>query len=151
MLWVLVGNSQLYGGVMKITHRASIDDGLLDVCVIRGENLYSAPWHILSILLRRYDLDPEIDYYRARKVEVRARRALPVQIDGDSYGETPMRFEVAPGALRALMPPRIGDGLIQSEAQPPTRPQRSALRVAEWLRRRMPGLVSHGKRLKAKG
>jgi YegS/Rv2252/BmrU family lipid kinase len=145
VLWVLVGNSQLYGGLMKITHQASIDDGLLDVCVIRGENLYSAPWHILSILLRRYDLDPEIDYYRARKVEVYTRRTLPVQVDGDSYGETPMRFEVAPGALRALMPPRVGDGLIQSEAQVPARPQRSALRVAEWLRRRIPGIVSQSK------
>ena len=29
---------------------------------------------------------------------------LPVQVDGDYLGETPMRFEVVPAALRVLVP-----------------------------------------------
>jgi YegS/Rv2252/BmrU family lipid kinase len=141
VLWVVVGNSQLYGGVVKITHRASIDDGLLDVCVIRGDNPYGAPLHLLSILLRRYSLDPEIDYYRARRVEVHSRKRLPVQVDGDAIGQTPMEFEVVPGALRALMPERVGDGLVQGDAATPVRAGRSLQRLVAWLRRRNPHLL----------
>jgi len=133
LLWVLVGNTQLYGGVVKITHRASIDDGLLDVCVIRGNNLYSAPLHFLSILLRRFSMDPEIEYYRARKVQIIPRKPLPVQVDGDPIGYTPITMEVVPGALRALMPAQVGDGLVQAETLQPLRSARSLQRLTTWI------------------
>lgn len=133
LLWVLVGNSQLYGGLVKITHRASIDDGLLDVCVIRGNNLYSAPLHILSILLRRFSMDPEIEYYRARKVQVIPRKPMPVQVDGDPMGYAPITLEVMPGALRALMPAQVGDGLVQAETIQPTGSARSLQRFTSWI------------------
>ena len=79
MLLVVLGNSQLYGGVVKITARASIDDGLLDVCIIKGNSLWSAPFRILSIVTQRYNLDPKIDYHRAREVKIAARRQLPLR------------------------------------------------------------------------
>ena len=43
ILMVIVGNSQLYGGVVKFTAHATIDDGLLDICVIKGQGMLSAP------------------------------------------------------------------------------------------------------------
>src|SRR5262249_27885078 len=60
VLMIVLGNSQLYGGVVKITARASIDDGLLDMCIIKGNSLWSAPFRIISILTQRYNLDPKI-------------------------------------------------------------------------------------------
>ncbi len=113
VLMIVVGNTQLYGGLVKITHRASIDDGLLDVCVIRGDSFISALRHIVAILRRRYSLDPELDYYRVRTIQIIARPRLPIQVDGDPIGETPMSFTVAPGALRALLPQNIPDDLMQ--------------------------------------
>ncbi len=113
VLMVLVGNSQLYGGLVKITHRASIDDGLLDVCVIYGDNVLSALRHTLAILRRRYSHDPQIAYYRARTIQISARPRLPVQVDGDPIGQTPMTFEVVPGALSALLPPSPPEDLLQ--------------------------------------
>lgn len=119
VLLVVIGNSQLYGGLVKITARAIIDDGLLDVCIIKGSSPLSAPLRILSILLRRYNLDPKIEYHRARTVRVETRGSLPVQVDGDHIGETPMTFEVAPGALWALLPPELPSDLVRAE--PPVR------------------------------
>jgi diacylglycerol kinase (ATP) len=113
VLMVLVGNSQLYGGLVKITHRASIDDGLLDVCVIHGDNVLSALRHTFAILRRRYSHDPEIAYYRARTIQITARPRLPVQVDGDPIGQTPMTFEVVPGAISALLPPTPPEDLLQ--------------------------------------
>lgn len=140
LLWVLVGNSQLYGGVVKVTHRASIDDGLLDVCIIRGNNLYSAPLHFLSILLRRPSIDPEMEYYRVRKVQIIPRKPLPVQVDGDPIGTTPITMEVAPKALRALMPAQVGDGLLQADQLETPPPARTGPRLSTWFIARLPRL-----------
>ncbi len=132
VLMVVIGNSQLYGGLVKITHRASIDDGLLDVCVIRGDNGVSAVRHLFAILRRRYSHDPEIEYYRARTIQVTTTPRLPVQVDGDAIGQTPMLFRVAPRALYALLPPDLPDDLTQ---QPATfnRPRRTVPRLLRWL------------------
>jgi diacylglycerol kinase (ATP) len=135
VLMVVVGNSQLYGGLVKITHRASIDDGLLDVCVIRGDSFFSALRHAVAILSRRHSRDPEIEYYRARSVQVIARPRLPVQVDGDAIGETPMTFQVAPGALLALLPPHPPEDLVRQPAEGELRARRAMPRVFSWLSR----------------
>jgi YegS/Rv2252/BmrU family lipid kinase len=118
VLLVVLGNSQLYGGVVKITHRATIDDGLLDVCVIKGDNFLSALSHLVAIFLRRYTHSPEIEYYRARTVKITSRSTLPVQVDGDTIGHTPITIEAVPGALRALMPERPPNNLVRHQALP---------------------------------
>ncbi len=119
VLMVVVGNSQLYGGLVKITHRASIDDGLLDVCVIRGDNGISALRHLIAILRRRYSHDPEIEYYRARTVQVSARPRLPVQVDGDAIGQTPMTFTSGPARPARPAPARPARGYWPSSRHPP--------------------------------
>jgi diacylglycerol kinase (ATP) len=135
ILMVVVGNSQLYGGLVKITHRASIDDGLLDVCVIKGDSFIAALRHTIAILRRSYSHNPAIDYYRARSIKIIATPRLPVQIDGDPLGQTPLTFEVNPGALRALLPPELpGDLVQQSVSARPTRSLQGL--VGRLLRRR---------------
>lgn len=115
VLMVVIGNSQLYGGVVKITHRATLDDGLLDIAVYRGDHFGSALGHLWAILRRRYTPNPAIAYYRGREIAISARRPLPVQVDGDAIGTLPMRFSVVPGALRALLPPDVPDDLLAAQ------------------------------------
>jgi hypothetical protein len=68
-------------------------------------------------LRRRYSLDTEIEYYRARHITITARPSLPVQVDGDTFGKTPITLEVMPGALQALMPSRLPDELVRHQHQ----------------------------------
>ncbi len=136
ILMIVVGNTQLYGGLVKITHRASIDDGLLDVCVIKGDNGLSAVSRLFAILGRRQGQDPELQYYRARTITIDARPPLPVQVDGDLIGVTPMTFAVVPGALRALLPPDLPEDLVQHQPWSEPRPRRSLSRLFSWLSRR---------------
>jgi YegS/Rv2252/BmrU family lipid kinase len=136
VLMVVVGNSQLYGGLVKITHHASIDDGLLDICVIKGDNGLSAVRRLIAIIRRRQSRDPEIEYYRARSLQIVARPPLPVQVDGDPIGVTPMSFEVVPGALRALLPADLPENLVQQPAGDTARVRRVAPSLFGWLSRR---------------
>src|SRR6266545_2677595 len=134
VLNIVIGNSQLYGGVVKITARASLDDGLLDVCIIKGNSPWSAPFRVLSIFTQRYNLDPKLEYHRAREIRIEARRPLPVQVDGDHIGQTPMTFRAVPGALYALLPPELPDDLLRAETRPPRYAWR---RMLAWLGRRL--------------
>lgn len=114
ILMVVIGNSQLYGGVIKMTAHATIDDGLLDVCVIKGRTLLAAPLRLLSIFTRHYNHDPKVEYYRARQVVIQGKKTLPVQVDGDYLGQTPMTFTVVPGGLWVLVPPTADRSLWRS-------------------------------------
>lgn len=116
ILMVVIGNSQLYGGVLKFTAHATIDDGLLDVCVIKGEGMLSAPRRLISIFARHYNRDPQVQYYQARQIEIRGQggKVLPVQVDGDYLGKTPMNFRVVPDSLWILLPPNADRSLWQS-------------------------------------
>jgi diacylglycerol kinase (ATP) len=134
VLMIVLGNSQLYGGVVKFTARASMDDGLLDVCIIKGNSLWGAPFRALSVVTQRYNLDPEIEYHRAREIKISARRPLPVQVDGDHIGQTPMTFTAVPGALRALLPETLPQDLLRPEVQPPRYVWR---RMLSWIGQRL--------------
>ncbi len=133
VLMVVLGNSQLYGGFVKMTARASVNDGLLDVCIIRGKSLLSAPMRLLAIALRRYTRDSEVEYHRARVVRIEAPRPLAVQVDGDHIGHTPMQFEAVPGALYALLPQALPTTDLLSAA--PTPPRQARKRVFAGLAR----------------
>ncbi|WP_310422441.1 diacylglycerol kinase family lipid kinase [Chamaesiphon sp. VAR_48_metabat_135_sub] len=117
ILMVVIGNSQLYGGVVKFTAHATIDDGLLDICVIKGRGMLSAPQRLISIFARHYNRDPLVKYYQAKQIEIGGKRgkALPVQVDGDYLGTTPMSFQVVPSSLWVLVPPNADRSLWQSE------------------------------------
>jgi YegS/Rv2252/BmrU family lipid kinase len=130
-LMVVLGNSQLYGGLVKMTARAILNDGLLDVCLIKGKSLRSAPLRMFSILTRRYNQDPDIAYHRARKVRIESTQPLEVQVDGDHIGRTPMEFEAVSGALYALMPPQTPPELLRTSVPP----RRAGRRLLGWLSR----------------
>lgn len=114
VLMVVVGNSQLYGGFVKLTARAVINDGLLDVCVIHGKSALSVPARLLSVVLGRYGRNEQVEYHRARTVRMVTSQSTPVQVDGDPHGKTPMLIEVHPGALYAVLPKETPGELLKS-------------------------------------
>ncbi len=104
VIFAIVGNAQLYGGLVRITPIARIDDGLLDVCVFKGEGFPATLRHLVSIFSRHHMRSPQVDYYQGESVVISAEEPLPVHLDGDPMGHTPMKFGVAPKALRVLLP-----------------------------------------------
>lgn len=83
------------------------DDGTLDVCVSKARTLLhylGLFWHVVT---RRHRADPNVRYLHARRsIAITTRHPLPVQADGEVIGETPVRIEAAPGAVRVIVPKR---------------------------------------------
>jgi diacylglycerol kinase (ATP) len=103
-LQIVVGNTQLYAGAIKYTWQAKCDDGLLDVCVVRKRSMLGRIVVFWDFLFNREQRRQWVSYQRFKTLEVRTRKPIAIQVDGDPFGYTPARFTVAPKALKVIVP-----------------------------------------------
>jgi YegS/Rv2252/BmrU family lipid kinase len=104
---VLVGNLGRLQGGLPVMPDASPSDGQLDVAVLKTRTLLD--WLALAarVLTRRRQRDPQMEYFRARRVEVRCDRPQPAERDGEPAEPTrELVVEVVPGALTLCVPAR---------------------------------------------
>lgn len=102
---VVVGNTRYFGGRFMITPRAGFDKAELDVCLFQGGRRADMFRYAWSILRGRHLEQPDVLYRKAKEIEVRAVDGQAhVQVDGDFWGTTPVRFRIVPDALTVLLP-----------------------------------------------
>jgi YegS/Rv2252/BmrU family lipid kinase len=102
---VVVANSSTVGGPsIRWGPQVRLDDGVLDVCIVRARvppDYFKIAWS----LLRRQKKDPRVRFLRAkRSIVINAGRPLPVEADGDLIGQTPVQMLVVPAAVRVIVP-----------------------------------------------
>ncbi len=103
LYFMLLGNTRSYGGVTNITYRAQVDDGLLDLALMRRGGVLRLLLDGIRVLFRRHDRSPNVTYAKVTSVDIETP-GVPVQIDGEAFGETPMRFEIVPRAMAVIVP-----------------------------------------------
>jgi diacylglycerol kinase (ATP) len=101
---VVVANGKTFGGGMIICPDAEPDDGLFDVLTIgdltKRDLLVTLPKTYRGSHLPH----PKAELLRGAVVTVESDAALPVELDGEQPGTTPVRFEIVPRALRVRVP-----------------------------------------------
>ena len=102
MTMVNVGNSQYTGGNMQIAPDAIVDDGLLDVIAIGPLSRLKLVAAFRLIFTGAHVDHPAVNVTKGRSVRIAAERPLPLLMDGDCIGATPVEIEVAPCALKVL-------------------------------------------------
>lgn len=100
---VAVGNSPSFGGGLRITHGAEIDDGLLDVVIIRPMSKIELVRTYPKLYSGRHVSHPQYEHHRVRTVTIAAPGVVGYA-DGERVGALPLTVEVVPGALRVLAP-----------------------------------------------
>ncbi|MFP3895451.1 MAG: diacylglycerol/lipid kinase family protein [Anaerolineales bacterium] len=113
---VLVTNVQFYGGTWRVAPQAKLDDGLLEVYVFKGGNALDVARHVISVLQGKQLEDPEIDVYRGKQITVQGEETLPVHVDGDPSGYTPVTISVASKALQVIVPSQGCESLFEGLA-----------------------------------
>lgn len=99
---VVVANSGHYGSGMKVAPDATLDDGILDVVVIRA----ASKLRLIRAMPKLYDgthveLD-EVLVLRGREVRVQAAEPTLAYGDGEQIGPLPVTAKVRPLALQVL-------------------------------------------------
>jgi diacylglycerol kinase (ATP) len=91
----------MYGaGGLKVAPMAKMDDGLLDVFLVRDMSWLQV-WTLFPRILRGTHLQHEkAECFQAKAVEVEAEERIRTSVDGEVIGYTPVRFSVLPGALK---------------------------------------------------
>ncbi|MFN8533632.1 MAG: diacylglycerol kinase family protein [Dehalococcoidia bacterium] len=104
VLMAVVANTRLFA-LFPLTPRARANDGKLDVVVFHGVGFWTKVGHILAVLLGQHHDSPNVDQDLASQIDVRGPKPLPVELDGEPWGHTPMSFSVVPRSLRVWVPP----------------------------------------------
>ena len=102
---VVVGNSRSYGGGMRVLPAASIDDGQLDVCVVRALSTSAFLRAFPRVFRGTHVRHPKVTMLRGRRASVEANRRVQVYGDGERIGSLPAIFEILPAALRLVVGP----------------------------------------------
>jgi lipid kinase YegS len=99
----IVGNGRQTGGGFQVAPRAFIDDGLLDVLVVRHIPATAA----LTAARELQQLSPDgeyISYWQTPWAEVHSEEAIPVNLDGEPVRFSSVRYEAVPKAIRLVVP-----------------------------------------------
>ncbi|HEY0754379.1 MAG TPA: diacylglycerol kinase family protein [Ktedonobacteraceae bacterium] len=110
---IVIGNTQLYGGAVTFTWQAKCDDGLLDVCIVRTGSRWRFMLMLRDLILQRKRNRELITYKTCTSLEIRSRRPIALQIDGDAAGQTPASIQIVPGALKVIVPQQGPGGIFQ--------------------------------------
>ena len=101
---IVISNSQLYGGKVRIATDARLDDGLLDVNVFAGTGFVSAIRTVLGVVTGLHVRDPRHSFYRGSVIRVEADKPMAIHVDGEPFDTTPLECSVVPRALTVLVP-----------------------------------------------
>jgi diacylglycerol kinase (ATP) len=104
-LFAAVANGSSYGAGVRIAPEARMDDGLMDVALIEELGwlrlLRAIPIVLTSGNLQRF---PEVHRYRCRRAALETEPPAKIHGDGEFLGESPVEFEIVPGAIRVMTP-----------------------------------------------
>lgn len=104
IMFAAVGNSSQYGGGIRITPTASIDDGLLDLCIVHQ----TTRKELLKTLPKAYTGahvgSPFVEMRRGREFHFESEQAMAVYADGEPLTKTPVSFGFEKARLRVMVP-----------------------------------------------
>ena len=101
---VIISNVSSYGGPLRVAPHAVPDDGLLDICVFKGNTRSGIFRYFWGAWWGRVGMLDDVEYLRAREITVTSDRKVPVQVDGDPAGFTPVTFRLEKWRIPFLVP-----------------------------------------------
>ena len=103
VLSVVVSNGNYLGGGMRIAPYASLNDNLLDVCVIGDVGKFELLKSLPMVYKGTHGDHPKVSMDKAEKVTVESTEKVLVHADGEVLGEGPASFSLIPAALNIVV------------------------------------------------
>ena len=103
-----ITNATRAGGFTTLAPKAKINDGYMDLCVIKKV----APLEVLPALMQinageHAENSKWVEYMQVKKLKVRAKNEedkFVVDVDGEDGGNLPLDFEIVPAAINLIIP-----------------------------------------------
>ena len=89
---------------MKIAPQAKLDDGKLDLCVVRAIDTFKLFCLFPTVYFGRHIGLREVEYKQTMTVKVETESPCDVYADGEYVCQTPVEIFIAQQALRVMAP-----------------------------------------------
>jgi diacylglycerol kinase (ATP) len=100
--FAVVSNSRYTGTDFFIAPRAKMDDGLLDLVVLKKISRRRIIQMFRTIYSGAHIREPEVAYHQARKITIDTETPRVLNVHGEVLGRTPVEIECLPRDLRLL-------------------------------------------------
>jgi diacylglycerol kinase (ATP) len=97
-------NASAYGGGMKIAPHAQLDDGKLDVCIVRAMGRLKLFCLFPTVYFGGHLSFREVEYSQTETARLETEAPLDVYADGEYVCQTPVEFSVVRNALKVVVP-----------------------------------------------
>ena len=99
---IAVANGAYLGGAMRIAPQAQPDDGWFDVVTIGDVGRWLGIRSLPMLYRGTHGQLSQVEFGRARRVEIESEQPIGVEADGELAGTTPAVFEIVPAALQVI-------------------------------------------------
>lgn len=102
---ICIANGRWYGGGFYACPDAELDDGLLDVLLVKKMSRFTVGRMVGKYRAGKYREIPQyISHYRCKKIAIQCDRPSDINLDGELLMGAEVTFEVLPKALRFICP-----------------------------------------------
>lgn len=99
VLFVAIANGAYYGGGMRIAPGASVDDGLLDVCVVGDISRLTVLRQLPNLYRGTHINHPGVTMRSGTSIEADSDGDTRIHLDGEPFGTLPLRVTIRHGAI----------------------------------------------------
>lgn len=106
-LLFLVSNTSSVGGFRKISPLAGVDDGLLDVCIIKKIGIFGILPLFIKLRKGKHTNHKNVIYFQTEKIKIsplKENNELPLDFDGEKNGSLPACVECIRDAIGLFVP-----------------------------------------------
>ena len=104
ILLISFANGVYYGGGMKPSPNALLDDGYLDFCLIKKIPKRQVPFLLPKYIRGTHEAIKQVRLYRGKNMTIKSRDSLPINIDGEIIWNDRLDIAIKEKALTILVP-----------------------------------------------
>lgn len=100
---ISVANSPQFGNNAYIAPHASVNDGILDVCIVKKFPLYFLPMMVFHLFNRSVDQSEYVEIIPGKEIFIERKDSGPVHVDGEPLSmEGNLSVSVKPNSLKII-------------------------------------------------
>jgi YegS/Rv2252/BmrU family lipid kinase len=103
---ISIANSSQWGNDVHIAPNASVQDGLLDVCIIRKFPIWRLPEIGARLMLKTIEASGYIEIIKGKNIRISRETAGPIHLDGEPHVmDANLNINIVAGSLKVIVGP----------------------------------------------
>jgi YegS/Rv2252/BmrU family lipid kinase len=101
---ILILNGRGAGGFRSVAPHSVINDGLLEVMLVRNVPFVNWGPLIISVITGQHDSNKFLSFYSASSIRIESEEHIITDVDGEKGSPLPVDISVLPGRIRVCVP-----------------------------------------------